>query len=36
VLQQVNVREMFIDGLMMVANGENSRYLENKLQGYLL
>ena len=35
ILQQVNAREMFIDGVMMIANGENSRYLENKLQGYL-
>jgi chemotaxis protein MotA len=35
ILQQVNVREMFIDGVMMIANGENTRYLENKLQGYM-
>jgi chemotaxis protein MotA len=35
ILQEVNVREMFIDGVMMIANGENSRYLENKLQGYI-
>ena len=35
VMQQVNTREMFIDGLMMIAGGENSRYLENKLQGYI-
>lgn len=35
VLQQVGMREMFIDGLMMIANGENTRYLENKLQGYI-
>jgi len=35
ILQQVNAREMFIDGVMMIANGENSRYLENKLQGYI-
>jgi chemotaxis protein MotA len=35
ILQQVNAREMFIDGLMMVASGDNSRYLENKLQGYI-
>jgi len=33
--RQVNLREMYIDGLMMIANGENSRYLENKLQGYI-
>jgi chemotaxis protein MotA len=36
ILQQVAVREMFIDGLMMIANGENTRYLENKLQGYIV
>jgi len=36
ILQQVNLREMFIDGLMMIANGENTRYLENKLQGYIV
>ena len=35
ILQQVNIREMFIDGLMLIANGENTRYLENKLQGYI-
>jgi chemotaxis protein MotA len=35
ILQQVSVREMFIDGVMMIANGENTRYLESKLQGYI-
>lgn len=35
ILRQVSVREMFIDGLMMIANGENTRYIENKLQGYI-
>ena len=35
ILRQVGAREMFIDGLMMIANGENTRYLENKLQGYI-
>lgn len=35
VLQQVGMREMFIDGLTMIANGENTHYLENKLQGYI-
>ena len=35
ILRQVSAREMFIDGLMMIANGENTRYLENKLQGYI-
>ena len=35
ILRQVNTREMFIDGLVLIANGENTRYLENKLQGYI-
>lgn len=35
ILRQVNAREMFIDGLVLIANGENTRYLENKLQGYI-
>ena len=35
ILQQINTREMFIDGVMMIANGENTRYLETKLQGYM-
>ena len=35
ILRQINLREMYIDGLMMIANGENSRYVENKLQGYI-
>lgn len=35
ILQQLVVREMYIDGLMMIANGENSRYMETKLQGYI-
>lgn len=33
--QQVNMREMFIDGLCMIANAENPRYIENKLKGYI-
>jgi chemotaxis protein MotA len=35
ILRQANVREMLIDGLVMIANGENARYIELKLQGYL-
>jgi chemotaxis protein MotA len=35
ILRQVNLREMYIDGLMMIASGDNSRYVENKLQGYI-
>jgi chemotaxis protein MotA len=33
--QQVNMREMLIDGLCMVANAENPRFIENKLKGYV-
>lgn len=33
--QQVNMREMLIDGLCMVANAENPRFIENKLKGYI-
>ena len=36
IAQQVNMREMLIDGLCMVANAENPRFIENKLKGYLL
>ncbi|MFH0933637.1 MAG: flagellar motor protein [Pseudomonadota bacterium] len=32
--QQVNMREMLIDGLCMIANAENPRFIENKLRGY--
>lgn len=35
ILRQAAVREMLIDGLVMIANGENTRYIEMKLQGYL-
>jgi chemotaxis protein MotA len=35
ILQQINLKEMYIDGVVMIADSENSRYLENKLQGYL-
>lgn len=35
ILQQVVAREMLIDGLVMIANGENTRYIEMKLQGYI-
>jgi chemotaxis protein MotA len=33
--EQVNKREMLIDGLCMVANAENPRFIENKLKGYI-
>lgn len=32
--QQVNMREMLIDGLCMIANAENPRFIESKLRGY--
>ena len=35
IAQQVNMREMLIDGLCMVANAENPRFIENKLKGYI-
>lgn len=35
IAQQVNMREMLIDGLCMIANAENPRFIENKLKGYL-
>ncbi|MDO8925604.1 MAG: flagellar motor protein [Sideroxyarcus sp.] len=33
--EQVNMREMLIDGLCMIANAENPRFIENKLKGYI-
>ena len=35
VAQQVLVREMLVDGLVSIANGENPRMIENRLQGYV-
>lgn len=34
--RQVKIKEMFIEGLVAIANGENPRMIEAKLQGYLL
>lgn len=34
--QEVTMREMLIEGLMSIANGENPRVIESKLQGYLI
>jgi len=34
--QQVLVREILVDGLVSIANGENSRMIENRLLGYVL
>lgn len=33
--KQIHMREMLIDGLCMVANAENPRFIENKLKGYI-
>ena len=34
-MQQTHMRDMVIDGLGAIANGENPRYIELKLQSYL-
>lgn len=34
--QEVTMREMLIEGLMSIANGENPRVIESKLQGYII
>lgn len=36
IMQQMTMREILVDGLSGIANGENPRYVESKLQGYLL
>lgn len=35
ILQQVAVREILVDGLAAIASGENPRFIENKLRGYI-
>jgi len=35
ILQQMVMREILVDGLMAIASGENPRYIESKLQGYI-
>jgi chemotaxis protein MotA len=35
ILQQLILREMLIDGLVMIANAENPRFIESKLKGYI-
>ena len=35
VAQQIVVRELLVDGLMSIANGENPRITQGKLEGYL-
>jgi chemotaxis protein MotA len=34
--KQVKLKEMYIEGLVSIANGENPRMIEAKLQGYLV
>jgi len=34
IMQQVKRQTLYIDGLMMIANGEHPRFIETKLQGY--
>jgi len=34
-MHQVEIREMAIDGLCMIANAENHHFIENKLNGYI-
>ena len=36
ITQQMAMREILIDGLAAIASGENPRFIENKLQGYIL
>jgi chemotaxis protein MotA len=33
---EVMMREMMIEGLVAIANGENPRAIENKLQGFIV
>lgn len=35
ILQQMAMREILVDGLASIANGEHPRFVENKLQGYI-
>lgn len=35
IAQQVAMRGMVVDGLAAIASGENPRFIENKLQGYI-
>lgn len=36
ILQQMAMREILVDGLASIANGEHPRFVENKLQGYII
>jgi chemotaxis protein MotA len=35
ITQKMMMREMLMDGLIAIASGENPRYIESKLQGYI-
>jgi chemotaxis protein MotA len=35
VTRLVTLREMLVDGLVGIANGDNPRIVESRLQGYL-
>jgi chemotaxis protein MotA len=35
IMRELVMRDMLIDGLVMIANGENPRFIENKLKGYI-
>jgi chemotaxis protein MotA len=35
IMQQLVMREILVDGLVAIASGENPRYIESKLQGYI-
>ncbi|CAH1906159.1 Flagellar motor rotation protein MotA [Candidatus Nitrotoga sp. HW29] len=35
ILQQIIMREILVDGLAAIASGENSRFIESKLQGFI-
>jgi chemotaxis protein MotA len=35
ILQQVVMREILVDGLTAIASGENPRFIESKLQGFI-
>lgn len=36
IMEQANLRELVVDGLTGIANGDNPRQLEIKLQSYLV
>lgn len=35
IMRQIAMRELLVDGLSAIASGENPRFIENKLQGYI-